>query len=243
MKPLPEDVAEVLHWLKPQSSFIRENRKYFGKFDRQKPLTEYSFVVFDTELTGLGSRNGEIISIGAVRIENLQIDLGATYHSFVRPQRKKHTTATLIHRITPEELKDAPEMAEVLPKFLEFLGNSLIVGHCLDIDMRFLDKMCRKFCGGTLANPTIDTMRLARGYQGKLSGWYHDHGATESGYNLRTVSKKLQLPVFTEHDALGDALQTAYLFLYLVKKFRSGGLETLLDLYQAGKAGRWAGEV
>lgn len=233
----------MLHWLKPKSPIIKANRKYFSGFDRNRPLKDYSFVVFDTELTGLGSTRGEIISIGAVKIENLQINLGATYSSFVRPRRMKHTTATLIHRITPEELKKAPQVEEVLPAFLDFLGNALIVGHCIDIDMKFLDKICRKLYGGTVANPTIDTMRLARGYQGKLSGWYHEHGSVESGYNLRTVSQKFQLPVFTEHDALGDAMQTAYLFLFLVKKYRSGGLETLMDLYQAGKDGKWAVEA
>lgn len=233
----------MLHWFKAKSPVIQANRKYFADFDRNKPLTDYSFVVFDTELTGLGRRSGEIISIGAVKIEGLQINLGETFSTHIRPKIVRPTTATLIHRITPEELRQAPAVEEVLPDFLEFLGTSLIVGHCIDIDMRFLDKICRKLFGGTLANPTIDTMRLARGYQGRLSGWFHDHGSVTSGYNLRTVSQKFQLPVFEEHNALGDAMQTAYLFIFLIKKFRSGGLETLLDLYQAGKAGIWAGEV
>ena len=233
----------MFHWIKPKSPLIQANRKYFKGFDLKKSLKDYSFVVFDTELTGLGSRRGEIISIGAVKIENLQINLGETFNSYVRPRRMRHTTATLIHKITPEQLKEAPEVKEVLPEFLRFIGNSLIVGHCIEIDMRFLDKVCRRYYGGTLVNPTIDTMRLARGYQGRLSGWYHDHGSVDKGYNLRTISHKFQLPVFEEHNALGDALQIAYLFLYLVKKFRSGGLETLMDLYQAGKAGKWAGEA
>ena len=233
----------MLHWLKATSPLLKANRKYFNGFDREKSLSEYSFVVFDTELTGLATRRGEIVSIGAVKIENLQINLGKTFNTFVRPRRLEHTVATLIHRITPEQLKEAPSVEEVLPEFLNFLGNSLIVGHCIDIDMKFLDKICRRLYGGTLANPTIDTMLLARGYQGKLSGWFHDHGAIDKGYNLRTISQKFQLPVFEEHDALGDAMQTAYLFLYLVKKFRSGGLETLNELYQAGWAGKWAGEA
>ena len=233
----------MFHWLKPKAPFLKANRKFFNGFDRGKSLADYSFVVFDTELTGLATRRGEIISIGAVKIENLQIDLSQTFNSFVRPHRLEHTIATLIHKITPEQLREAPVVEEVLPAFLDFVGNSLVVGHCIDIDMRFLDKLCRRLYGGTLANPTIDTMLLARGYMGKLSGWFHDHGSIDKGYNLRTISKRFQLPVFEEHEALGDAMQTAYLFLYLVKKFRSGGLETLRDLYQAGWAGKWAGEA
>jgi DNA polymerase-3 subunit epsilon len=233
----------VHHLLKRKDPFIAANHDFFASFDRNKSLKTYTFVVFDTELTGLNSRKDEIISIGAVKIERLQINLGEVFSAHVRPRRMQHTTATLIHKITPEELASARGIEEVLPEFISFLGRGLIVGHCINIDMGFLDRICRKLYGGTLANPTIDTMRLSRGYQGGLSGWYHDHGSSNKVYSLRDMSRKYQLPSFVMHDALGDALQTAYLFLYLVKKFGSGGLETLSDLYQAGKTGRWAGGV
>lgn len=231
------------NWFRKKDPFIAANHDFFASFDRNKSLKEYTFVVFDTELTGLNSRKDEIVSIGAVKIERLQINLGEVFSAHVRPQRMQHTSATLIHRITPEELAAARGIEDVLPEFISFLGRGLIVGHCISIDMDFLDKKCRKLYGGTLANPTIDTMRLSRGYQGGLSGWYHDHGSSNKVYSLRDMSRKYQLPSFVMHDALGDALQTAYLFLYLVKKFGSGGLETLSDLYQAGKTGRWAGGV
>jgi DNA polymerase-3 subunit epsilon len=237
------NIVIVFNWLKKKHPLIRENRKYFSGFDHNRSLKEYSFVVFDTELTGLDRRSGEIISFGAIRISNLQIDLGQTYYEKVRPVNIKHTQATLIHKITPEQLKDAPLLEEVVPRFIEFLGTSLIVGHCVGIDMDFLNKACRKLYGGTLANPTIDTMRLSRGYQRKLYGRYHDHGTIKGSYNLHDLSCKFQIPVFEQHDALEDAIQTAYLFLFLIKKFRSGGLETLKDLYQASKTGTWDGEV
>lgn len=236
-------MANVLNWLRRKDPLIIENRKHFSKFDHGLTLKEYSFVVFDTELTSLDPRSGEIISIGALRIKNLQIELGDIYYEHVRPQNTKHTEATLIHRITPEELKNAPLLEEALPRFIAYLGHSIIVGHCIGIDMEFLDKACRKVYGGILANPTIDTMRLSRGYLRTLYGRYHDHGSINSSYNLNDLSRKFQLPVFEQHNAVEDAMQTAYLFLFLVKKFRSGGLETLKDLYQAGKTGTWDGEM
>lgn len=228
--------------LKKKAPVLVENNGRFAGFNRNRSLRDYTFVVFDTELTGLNSRRDEIVSIGAVKIENLRIDLGNTFYAHIRPRRKKkHSNATLIHRITPEELENAPGIEEVLPAFIDYLGDGLIVGHCISIDMMFLDRICAKLYGGKLANPTIDTMRLSRGYQGKLSGWYHEHGSGQGEYNLRDLSEKYNLPVFGWHNAFEDAMQTAYLFLFLVKKFRSGGLETLLDLYQAGKTGRWSG--
>lgn len=229
-------------WTK-KHPLIQKNKQYFSRFDQNKPLSDYSFVVFDTELTGLDKRSGEIISVGAIQIRNLQIDLGSIFYEHIRPRNIHHTEATLIHRITPEQLKEAPRIEEVVPSLVEFIGHSLIVGHCIGIDMEFLNKACRKIFGGSLANPTIDTMRLSRGYQRKLYGRYHDHGSIKGSYNLHDLSCKFQLPVFEQHNALEDAMQTAYLFLFLVKKFRSGGLQTLKDLYQAGKTGTWDGEV
>ena len=229
----------MLSWLTKKSQLLRENKAYFSGFDFDKNLEEYTFTVFDTELTGLDKRSGEIISLGAIRIRDLQLDFGETYYEKVRPQRTEATSATLIHKLTPEELKQAPPVEEVVPRFLEYLGNSLIIGHCIGIDMDFLAKVCRKLYGGTLANPTIDTMRLSRGYQRKLYGRYHDHGALIGSYNLHDLCNKFHLPLFEAHNALDDAIQTAYLFIYLVKKFRTGGLQTLKELYSAAKTGSW----
>ncbi len=231
----------IFNWLRKKHPLLAENRDYFSAFNYDKSLKDYSFVAFDTELTKLDRRSGEIISIGAVRINELQIELGETFYQQIRPQKTEHTEATLIHKITPEELKMAPDLEEVVPQFVDFLGRSVVVGHCIGIDMDFLDKACSRLFGGKLKNPTIDTMRLALGYQRILYGRYYDHGSTKGRYNLQELSHEFQLPVFDAHNALEDALQTAYLFLFLAKKIRSGGLETLKDLYQANKTGTWEG--
>ena len=67
-------------WFRPPDSRIISNRTFFKDFDQTRPLSEYNFVVFDTELTGLNRKKDEIISIGAVKIKDLQIDLGQTFH-------------------------------------------------------------------------------------------------------------------------------------------------------------------
>ena len=179
------------------------------------------------------------ISIGGVKIVNLQIDLSTAFHQFVRPTRLDPTEATLIHRITPEQLKDAPTIEEVLPSFVRFAGNNLLVGHYVGLDMSFVNKACQKMLAGTMYNPGIDTMRMAQGYKRILLGHYHDHSAASNSYMLQDLGKEFNLPHFEPHDALEDALQTAYLFLFLIKKFRKGGLETLRDVYQAGRSGSW----
>lgn len=221
--------------LDPPHPVLLKNKEQFADFNQGAPLNEYTFVVCDTELTGLNKRKDEIISIGAVRIVNLQIDLNQTFHRYIQPANINPNDATLIHRITPEELKKANRAVDILPEFIEFCDNGLIVGHFVGLDMHFLNRTSRRFLGGTLSNPGIDTMRLARRYKdnGKKDHYgHHDHATS---YTLDDLTKEFGLPVFKSHDALEDALQTAYLFLYLLKKFKDGGINSLKDLYRAGR--------
>lgn len=224
--------------LTPPHPVLLKNKEQFRDFQQSAPLHDYTFVVCDTELTGLNKRKDEIISIGAVRVVNLQIDCNQTFHRYIRPSNINPNQATLIHRITPEELKKADRAEDVLPEFITFCDKSLIVGHFVGLDMYFLNKTCRQILGGSLSNPSIDTMRLARRY--KESGYrdHYGHYDHASSYTLDDLAKEFGLPVFKPHDALEDALQTAYLFLYLLKKFKNGGIHSLKDLYRAGRIRR-----
>jgi len=233
------DLLNKLPWFRTPDEFIVRNREFFKNFDQARPLSDYTFVVFDTELTGLNRKKDEIISIGAVKVKNLQIDLGETFHHYIQPQKLDHTEATLVHRITPEQLKEAPSLDDVLPEFLSFIGNDLIVGHYIGLDMSFIHRETHRRYNGTLANPCIDTIRMAQGYKRVMFGYYHEEGSSSSRLSLHDLSSEFNLPFFEAHDALEDAVQTAYLFLFLVKKFRKGGLETLRELYQAGKERDW----
>ena len=232
-------LIKISPWFCTQHELIVKNREFFKNFDRTRPLQEYNFVVFDMELTGMKRKKDEIISIGAVKIKNLQIDLGETFHYYIRPQKLDPTEATLVHRITPEQLRKAPPLFEVIQKFVSFVGTDLLVGHYVGLDVGFLNRATEKLLNGTLVNPVIDTMRIAKGYKRVLLGFYHDREDTSHQYSLKNLSSEFNLPVFEAHDALEDAMQTAYLFLFLIKKFKKGGLVSLRDLHQAARSGAW----
>ncbi len=229
-------IIKKFPWFWTQHELIIKNRDFFKNFDQTRPLQEYNFVVLDMELTGMKRNKNEIISIGAVKIKNLQIDLGKTFHYYIRPQKLDPTEATLVHRITPEQLRKAPPLFEVIPKFVSFVGLDLLVGHHLELDMSFLHEATRVVLNGTLSNPGIDTMKMAKEYKKVMHGYYHDMGETSPRYNLKDLSHDFNLPAFKVHDALEDALQTAYLFLFLIKKIKKGGLFSLRDLYRAGRS-------
>ncbi|WP_417914504.1 PolC-type DNA polymerase III [Candidatus Electronema sp. JM] len=213
---------------------LLENRRYFAEFDQGRPLTDCRFVAFDTELTGLGRRD-EIISIGAVKISKMQIEMDHVFNQLVRPANLSPNQATFIHHITPEQLREAPTLEEVLPQFVEFCGDALLLGHFVEIDMGYLNRAARKILGGTLANPTVDTLRLVKAY--KETSYICDYGYCDQSFscNLDELITEFNLPRFKPHDALEDALQCAYLFLFLAKKLNNGEIKTLRQLYQAGQ--------
>lgn len=224
-----------LDWFRKTHPVIAHNRELFEYFDQTRPLSEYTFVACDTELTGLKIRRDEIISIGAVKIVNLRIELNQSFHQYIRPQHMEHTDSTLVHRITPEQLRSMPTIQDVLPRFIEYCGDALLVGHYVALDMNFLNRAAREVLGGTISNPSIDTMRLAMGYKEAQFMDRHGHNKLSTSYNLNDLSQEFKLPQFKPHDALEDALQTAYLFLFLVKKMKQGRISTLRDLYRAGR--------
>lgn len=210
---------------------VTRNLEFFANFDQARPIESYDIVSLDTELTGLSPRRDEIVSIGAVRIKNLKIVVGENFFCYVRPSGDLPKFSTLIHRITPEQISDAPTLKEVLPDFVEFCGDSLLLGHFLELDMAFLNRACRKLLGGMMRNPGIDSMRLAQVFQEQEWRSGHREPNPNVSYNLTALARKYELPLFEKHDALEDALQTAYLFLFLATKLQQAGHSTLKDFY------------
>lgn len=198
------------------------------------PIETSVFVVFDTELTGLNPRRNHIVSIGAVTVRNLRIVPHESFYSIIKPKGEEISTATFIHRITPEKLVDAPSIEEVLPKFIEFCGSSILVGHQLQIDLPFLRKACRKVLGTMIPNPFIDTIRLAQCCRKRLNKIGTKHSLDQISYDLGSLARRLGLPLFPQHDALGDALQTAYLLLRLISILKKEEFSSSLELCRIG---------
>ena len=210
---------------------------HFAATSAEMPLSHCLFCVMDTELTGLDRRTDEIVSIGAVRVRGLGIGVEDCFHTCVRHERLSKTSI-LIHRLTPEELDAAPRLPEALARLIGFLGRSVIVGHNVGLDMGFLDQACRERFGSPLPNPRVDTVALAQAFELERPADYYERFREDADFSLAGLAERYNLPGFPEHHALYDALQTAYLFLFLVKKLRGGRLATLKDLLRAARGKR-----
>ena len=235
--PLANPIKKIFKLTRrsPHQLIAHNNQLFSAGAEYPRLLHEYEFVVFDTELTGFSRKQDEIVAIGAVKIKNLQIVCGETFYALVRPDGRSRTSGTLVHRLTPQELNKAPLMAEVLPRFLEFCGDAFLVGHFVRLDLEFINRATQKHMGGIVTTPYLDTMCLAMAYNDIRQGSYCDHYNRQGAYTLRALSKDYGLPQFTEHNALQDSLQTAYLFLYLVKKIRQHDVRTMSEYLVAGR--------
>jgi len=218
----------------PTHPAIAANNLVSVASDKDLSVRDCEFVVFDTELTGLNQRKDEIVAIGAVRIKNMRICCEGTFYALIKPRGKLHTPSTLIHRITPRELTGAQRIDDVLPRFIDFCGGAFLVGHHVSMDLNFVNRACENYLGGVIQSSSLDTMRLAMAYKASMNGPYFDHREKQDSYRLSSLSEEFNLPKFEEHNALQDAFQTAYLFIYLVHKMRYGDAGTVSDYLKIG---------
>ncbi len=219
---------------------LAQSREYFSNLELDRPLHDYEFVVLDTELTGLKIKKDEMVSIGAVRIREMRIDVKDSFYNCVCPSMEVPKQSVLIHGITPSQASKAPPLEEVIRKFLEYCGNSVIIGHNIKLDMGVINRTLKRHFNGSLHNICVDTMLLAIACHEKtLSGSFEAFDTQES-YNLKYLSQKYNLPLFQEHNAFSDALQAAYLFLFLVHKLQEASTWTLKDLCRVGCSRSWA---
>ena len=94
-----------------------------------------TFVSIDLETTGLNPKRDRIIEIGAIRVEQGQIV--EEFSTFVDPGRKLEERITELTGIRDEDLTDAPQLDEVFPKLLEFMGELPLLGHSILFDYSF----------------------------------------------------------------------------------------------------------
>lgn len=213
---------------------VKHNHEIFRNFNYDFDIESYDFVVFDTEFTGLDPSRDEIVSIAAVKIESMRIALDRSFHSLMGVKKKLMGEGTFVHKITPELIRNAPDPKDVLHHFFEYCGNSVLVEHLPDLDFSFLDRQCSRIMGGVIHNPCLDSMALAKALWKKSERNNNIDLPKIDSFNLLEVSRSLGIPLFPSHNALGDALQTACLFLYLVHRLKCLGYRSLKDFYKLG---------
>ena len=196
--------------------YKRLYKERFEKFnwdvDLKKPIKDQCFVVFDTETSDANFKRAKAVSLGAFRLEGLSVKL-SEHISFRIENPIESLESVKVHGIAPSELKGGLKPEQACWEFLKFSKGCVLVGYFVEIDIMVMKNLIRDACGGVFLPYYLDVIDLLE---------IRDRIPT-----LEELTKELNLPLSTLHDALEDAYMTSLVFLKLVKKYQNLSLTGL----------------
>ena len=179
-------------------------------------LDDATYCVLDLETTGLSFRTEKITEIGIMKVKNG--DVVDSFECFVNPEKPIPQRVVEVTNITDEMVKDAETIDKVLPKVIDFVGDSVLVAHNADFDIGFL-KYNAKQLGLAFENTYLDTLRLAK----ELFPDYKK-------YKLGIIAENLGIEVLVAHRALDDVDTTVKVFKVMLERLKEKGAITLDDI-------------
>ena len=180
-----------------------------------------TYVVFDLETTGFSAEVDRIIEIGAVKVCNGEIV--DRFSTFVNPEIPIPFRIETLTHINDQMVMNAPKIEEVLPKFLEFCEDAVMVAHNAEFDTSFIINKAEKI-GINVDTTIIDTVLLAQFLMPNLHN-----------YKLDTLTKHLNVVLESHHRAVDDAAATADIFVKMIKMLYDRDIPDVDKLNEEGK--------
>lgn len=175
--------------------------------------TEYC--VFDLETTGISHITEKITEVGIIKIKNGEII--DTFECFVNPEKPIPPKVVEVTHITDDMVKDAETIDKVMPKVLEFMGDSVLVAHNADFDIGFMKYNCEQL-GLKFEYTHIDTLRLAKAIFPEFTK-----------YKLGIIADKLGIKVDVAHRALDDVKTLVAVFKEMIERAKDKKAKTIDD--------------
>lgn len=187
--------------------------------DLGQPLHDVTFVVVDLETTGGSARSDHITEIGAVKVRG-GVVVGE-FQSLVRPRSAIPAFITVLTGISNSMVASSPDITTVLPSFLEFAGDAVLVAHNARFDISFLKAASAQSDHPWPGNAVLDTVHLARQLV----------TADEApNHKLSSLAKVFDAATTPNHRALADAQATVDVLHGLIGRVGNLGVYTLEEL-------------
>jgi DNA polymerase-3 subunit epsilon len=169
---------------------------------------EVDYLAIDLETTGLDIADDLILSVGYVAVKGTAIDLSSARHRVVRIDRSIPEATAIIHQITDDEAAEGSELGDVIEELLGVLAGKVMIAHHARIERGFLTNACKRLWKQGLLMPVVDTQTLAyRTFERRQTPF------KASDLLLHALGDRYNLPRYSAHNALSDALASAELFL------------------------------
>ena len=198
--------------------------------DEKASVLDASYVVIDTELTGLDERKDSIVSLGALKMTGGRIELGESFYRLANPETALTSESVVIHGITPSDVVEKPSIDTVLAEFLQFCNDAIIVGHYISIDMCFINREMKRLFGRVLKNPVLDTLLLYDFVRSAVPSHSSFTSPPRDYKQLYDIARNLGIPVSGAHNAMMDAFITAQVFQRLIPMLAGIGITSVGDL-------------
>jgi DNA polymerase III subunit epsilon len=213
--------------------FLKSKKQTPLTIDKSLPIMDIHYTVIDTELTGLNEKKDSILSIGAVRMNGTRIELANSFHQLIKPETEFRPKSVVVHEITPSDVIEKPNIDTILSEFLQFCDNDVIVGHCVSIDLSFINRETKRIFGNIIQNPVIDTY--------KVYEWLREKVPTRTCFSssprdssLYEIAQCFSIAVRGAHNALVDAFITAQLLQRFMSVLIDIGVTEIGDLLEIG---------
>jgi DNA polymerase-3 subunit epsilon len=169
-------------------------------------------IAADLELTGLDASVNRIISIGWVLIDNGRIQLGSTEHLLIATEQSVGSSAA-IHELMDSEIAEGITIEKGLERLFEAASGRLWVFHHAALDVAFLQKACVYWAGVAPPFVVLDTLQIELGLRKR-----RDLPVQQGDLQLGRLRSMYNLPRYTAHNAMTDAIATAELLLAMTAR-------------------------
>ena len=186
-----------------------------GVFNSKGQSLDCEYCVLDLETTGISCQTEKITEVGIIKYKNGEVI--DEFECFVNPEKPIPPRVVEITHITDDMVKDAETIDKVIPKIIDFIGDSVLVAHNADFDIGYLKYNFEKY-GYKLENTYIDTLRLAKAIFPDLKK-----------YKLGLIADSLNIQVDVAHRALDDVKTLVAVFKVMIDKTKEEHGKTIDD--------------